>query len=153
MELYTVGFTKKTAKEFFELLTKNKIKRVIDIRLNNKSQLAGFAKGEDLKYFLEEIGNIEYVYMPEYAPPKELLKGYRDKEISWEEYESQYHKTLRDREILKNIDWALFDRGCLLCSEESATNCHRRLLAEHLATSNKKIKIKHLGEPDCIIGP
>ena len=146
MELYTIGFTKKTAEEFFELLTKNKIKRVIDIRLNNKSQLAGFAKGDDLKYFLEAIGNIKYTYLPEYAPTKELLKGYRDKEISWEEYESQYLKILRDRDILKNIGWSLFDKGCLLCSEETATNCHRRLLAEYLATSNKKIKIKHLGE-------
>ncbi len=146
MDLCTIGFTKKNAEVFFELLTKNKVKRIIDIRLNKKSQLAGFAKGDDLKYFLKAIGNIEYSYMPEYAPTKELLKGYRDKEISWEEYESQYLKILRDREILKNIDWSLFDNGCLLCSEETATNCHRRLLAEYLATSNKKIKIKHLGE-------
>ena len=146
MDLYTIGFTQKTAKKFFELLINNKINRVIDIRLNNKSQLAGFAKGDDLKYFLEAVGKIEYVYMPEYAPTEELLKGYRNKEISWEEYELHYLKILRDRDILKNIDWTTFDRGCLLCSEESATNCHRRLLAEYLVSSNKDIIIKHLGE-------
>ena len=114
--------------------------------MNNKSQLAGFAKGEDLKYFLEAIGNIDYIYKPEYAPTKELLKGYRDKEISWEEYESQYLDILEDREILENIDWPQFDGGCLLCSEETAEYCHRRLLAEYLAKANKKIKIEHLGE-------
>ena len=146
MKLYTIGFTKKNAEEFFELLMKSGVQRIIDIRLNNKSQLAGFAKGHDLKYFLEAIGNIEYIYMPEYAPTKELLKGYRDKEISWEEYESQYHNILKDRDILKNIDWPLFDGGCLLCSEETAEYCHRRLLAEYLAKANKKIKIEHLGE-------
>lgn len=146
MNIYTIGFTKKNAKEFFELLMNNSVQRVIDIRLNNKSQLAGFAKGDDLKYFLEAIGNIEYVYMPEYAPTKELLKVYRDKEINWEEYESQYLDILRDRDILKNIDWALFDGGCLLCSEVNADNCHRRLLAEYLKRYNKSIIINHLGE-------
>ena len=84
--------------------------------------------------------------MPEYAPTKELLKGYRDKKISWEEYESQYLDVLKERNILKNIDWSLFDGGCLLCSEETATNCHRRLLAEYMAKANKKITIEHLGE-------
>ncbi|MDO9536825.1 MAG: DUF488 domain-containing protein [Thermoplasmata archaeon] len=144
MKLYTVGFTKKNAKQFFELLIKNNVKRLIDIRLNNKSQLAGFAKGEDLSYFLKRIGNIEYIYKPDYAPTKELLNLYRDKAIDWKEYEKQYIQILKEREILKNIEWSLFDGACLLCSEETADMCHRRLLAEYLAGANKEIEITHL---------
>ena len=144
MILFTIGFTKKNAKQFFELLISNGVKRIIDIRLNNKSQLAGFAKGEDLAYFLNSIGGIDYVYVPEYAPTKELLARYRDKEIDWKGYEREYNQILKDRDILKNIDWALFDDACLLCSEETAEMCHRRLLAEYLTSANKSIEIKHL---------
>lgn len=144
MKLYTIGFTKKNAEHFFELLIRNNVKRIIDIRLNNKSQLAGFAKGEDLSYLLPKIGNIEYVYKPEYAPTKDLLDRYRDKIIDWNAYEKEYVKNLKERDILKDIDWALFDSACLLCSEEAADMCHRRLLAEYLADANKSIEIKHL---------
>jgi uncharacterized protein (DUF488 family) len=144
MNLYTIGFTKKTAAQFFELLIRNNVKRLIDIRLNNKSQLAGFAKGEDLSYLLPKIGNIEYVYKPEYAPTKELLDRYRDKQIDWIGYDREYIQILKERDILKNIDWALFDGACLLCSEETADACHRRLLAEYLAAANRDIVIKHL---------
>jgi uncharacterized protein (DUF488 family) len=107
MKLFTIGFTKKTSQKFFTKLVENGVTKVIDIRLNNKSQLAGFTKGDDLKYFLKAIGNIEYIYKPGYAPTKELLNEYRDNKITWEEYESGYLNMLRDREILKNIDWAV----------------------------------------------
>lgn len=144
MNLYTIGFTKKTAEDFFNLLTKNNVKRLIDIRLNNKSQLAGFAKGEDLKFFLNKIGQIEYKYMIEFAPTDSLLEGYRKNQISWEEYEKQYNKLLIERNVLKNKDISIFDNACLLCSESTAKQCHRRLAAEYIAMASKDIKITHL---------
>jgi uncharacterized protein (DUF488 family) len=144
MRLYTVGFTKKTARDFFELLMRNHVKRVIDIRLNNKSQLAGFAKGEDLAYLLPKVAGIDYIYMPDFAPTKELLDGYRDGKVAWDEYEVEYLRILEERDIKKNIDWSRFDGACLLCSEETADNCHRRLLAEYLASINRDIEVMHL---------
>jgi len=144
LNLYTIGFTKKSAKEFFDLLISNGVKRLIDIRLNNKSQLAGFAKSEDLQYFLRKIGQIDYVYMPEFAPTEELLDGYRNKSVNWTEYEKQYCKLLADRKVLVNKDISIFDNACLLCSEPTAKQCHRRLAAEYIALSNKELKIIHL---------
>lgn len=144
MTIFTIGFTKKSAEEFFETLIRNGVKRVIDIRLNNKSQLAGFAKNNDLKYFLKKIAEIDYVHKPEYAPSEDLLKGYRLKDVSWEEYEKEYPKILENRKILDNIDLSMFDNGVLLCSEEIAENCHRRLFAEYLAANNKNVEIVHL---------
>ena len=84
MKLYTIGFIKKSARVFFETLLKNNIKRLVDIRLNNTSQLAGFTKREDLRYFLEAIGNIEYIHLEKFAPSKELLNAYKKKLINWE---------------------------------------------------------------------
>ena len=144
MTLYTIGFTKKSAREFFDILINNNIKRLIDIRLNNKSQLAGFAKSDDLQYFLKKIGQIDYIYMPEFAPTDELLDGYRKKQIVWDEYEKQYCNLLAERDVLKNKDVPVFDNACLLCSEPTAKQCHRRLAAEYIVRSNKNIKIVHL---------
>ncbi len=144
MTLYTIGFTKKSAKEFFSILNSNNIKRLIDIRLNNKSQLAGFAKSEDLQYFLKKIGQIDYVYMSKFAPTDELLDGYRKKQIVWDEYEKQYCSLLAERDVLKNKNVSIFDNACLLCSEPTAKQCHRRLAAEYIARANKNIKIIHL---------
>ncbi len=144
MNIFTIGFTKKSAEEFFETLKKNKVKKVIDIRLNNKSQLAGFAKGRDLKYLLKEIADIEYLYKPEYAPSKELLKGYRNKEISWEEYEKIYIEILNSRKIMDDIEWEKIEEVCFLCSEKLPNKCHRRLIAEYLKKFNNDIKINHL---------
>jgi uncharacterized protein (DUF488 family) len=144
MTLYTIGFSKKNAETFFELLILNGIKRLIDIRLNNKSQLAGFTKSGDLKYFLRKIANMEYIYMPMFAPTKELLKKYQEKQVGWKEYEGQYEKILDERNVLDNIDYSIFDNAVLLCSESTSECCHRRLLAEYLANSNSNIKIKHL---------
>lgn len=144
MRLYTVGFTQKTARKFFEILIRNNIKRVIDIRLNNKSQLAGFAKGEDLQYFLRELGDIEYLYIPKYAPTKDILDTYRKKEITWEEYEKKYLDSLEKRNILEGINYSIFENACLLCSESDFQNCHRRLLAEYLADHNREIDVIHL---------
>lgn len=144
MNLYTIGFTKKRAEDFFGLLIKNNVKRLIDIRLNNKSQLAGFAKSEDLEFFLSKIGQIEYVYMPEFAPTNDLLDGYRKKLISWDEYEKQYNNLLTKKSVLESKDFSIFDNACLLCSEPTAKQCHRRLAAEHIAKANEEINVIHL---------
>jgi len=144
MNLYTIGFSKKSAKQFFELLTNNGVKRLVDIRLNNKSQLAGFTKQDDLKYFLKAIGNIEYVYMPIFAPTEELLKGYQQKKVNWDMYEKEYLDILKKRDVLKNMDFSVFDSACLLCSEDSSEQCHRRLAAEYIAKHNNKVKVVHL---------
>jgi uncharacterized protein (DUF488 family) len=144
MTIYTIGFTKKSAKEFFEALISHNVKKVIDIRLNNSSQLAGFTKGNDLKYFLKAIANIDYIYRPEYAPSKELLNEYKSKKVNWPEYEKRYSNILEARGVLRNINYSMFDQSCLLCSEPSPDKCHRRLLAERLAESNSEISIVHL---------
>ena len=124
-------------------MIENKIKKVIDIRLNNKSQLAGFAKSDDLRYFLKIINNIEYIHVPDYAPTKELLGAYRKKLIDWDEYENEYFDIL-NQNIPKTIDYTFFNNSCLLCSESTPKYCHRRLLSEYLTEKNKQVKIIHL---------
>lgn len=143
MKLFTIGFSKKSAEEFFTLLTKNRIKKLIDIRLNNKSQLAGFANAKHLPYFLK-LHNIEYEYKPELAPTKELLDGYKKKQISWQEYEKMYNKILLDRNILNFIKKDELNNSVFLCSEPTPTHCHRRLLAEYIAKHFDNVEIKHL---------
>ena len=143
MNLFTIGFSQKSAEEFFNILKSNNVIRLIDIRLNNKSQLAGFTNVKHLPYFLK-IHDIDYLYQPDFAPSKELLNGYKNKTVSWKEYEIEYNKILAQRKILKEIDWNIFKDSVLLCSEPTSEQCHRRLLAEYLAKNNLNIKIKHL---------
>lgn len=143
MILYTIGFSQKSAEDFFKTLKSNNVIRLIDIRLNNKSQLAGFTNVKHLPYFLK-IHDIEYLYRPDFAPSKELLNGYKNKSISWQEYEIEYSKILIQRNIIEKIDWNIFKDSVLLCSEQTAEQCHRRLLAEYLAQKKSDIKIKHL---------
>ncbi len=143
MKLYTIGFFQKSAGEFFKILKSNNVIRLIDIRLNNKSQLAGFSNVKHLPYFLK-IHHIEYLYRPDFAPSKELLNGYKNKSISWQEYEIEYRKILNQRNIIEKIDWNIFNDSVLLCSEPTAKQCHRRLLAEYLAQNKTDIEIIHL---------
>lgn len=143
MNLFTIGFSQKSAEEFFNILKSNNVIRLIDIRLNNKSQLAGFTNVKHLPYFLN-IHDIDYLYRPDFAPSKELLNGYKNKTVSWKEYEIEYNKILAQRKILKELDWNIFKDSVLLCSEPKSEQCHRRLLAEYLAKNNLDIKIKHL---------
>jgi uncharacterized protein (DUF488 family) len=143
MNIFTIGFAGKSAEQFFTLLIKNKVKKLVDIRLNTKSQLAGFANAKHLPYFLK-LHNIEYEYKPELSPTKELLSGYKNKTITWGEYIKIYNKLLIDRDILKNTSINEIDNIVFLCSESTAEQCHRRLLAEHLAKNIKNIKIGHL---------
>jgi len=143
MNLYTIGFSQKSAEEFFNILKLNNIIRLIDIRLNNRSQLAGFTNVKHLPYFLQ-IHGIEYLYRPDFSPSKELLNGYKNKSISWKEYEIEYNKIIVQRNLIEKIDWNIFNDSVLLCSEPTAEQCHRRLLAEYLAQNKSEIKIKHL---------
>ncbi|QTA83677.1 DUF488 [Desulfonema limicola] len=143
MILNTIGFSGKSAEEFFKILNQNSICRLIDIRLNNKSQLAGFTNIKHLPYFLK-IHNITYDYKPEYAPAKDLLDGYKKKTIKWKEYETIYKEMLIKRNILVNIEWNIFENAVLLCSEPTSEKCHRRLLAEYLMKENKTLTVRHL---------
>lgn len=147
MKIFTIGFTKKDAKTFFELLQKNKIDLLLDIRLNNVSQLAGFAKGNDLGYFINEILNAKYIHDTRFAPTKELLDSYRDKNINWLEYEKEFNKIIEDRrlvDIFQDNYYKNYERVCLLCSESEAEKCHRRLIAEYLKENFSDIEIIHI---------
>ncbi len=145
MEIYTIGFTKKTAAEFFGTLQRAGIQRLIDVRLNNTSQLAGFAKRDDLEYFLAEICRAEYHHQPLLSPDKDLLDGYKNKTVSWEEYERRFLALLGERGVERLVDRRLFDvPTVLLCSEPGADRCHRRLVAEYLAAQWGGARIVHL---------
>ncbi len=144
IHLYTIGFTKKPAETFFTLLKNSGVKRLIDTRINNVSQLSGFAKGTDLKYFAGEIGNISYEHNIDFAPTKELLSQYRTKKLTWPEYETEYLNLLDIRKIAQKINIEKLHENCLLCSEHKPEKCHRRLLAEYLQQVRNDIQITHL---------
>ncbi len=144
IKLYTIGFTSKPAENFFNLLINSGVKKIVDTRINNVSQLSGFAKGSDLKYFAKEIGNMSYEHNIDFAPTKELLSHYRNKEISWEEYEIEYLNLLDMRNVSQKTDIEKLHENCLLCSEHAPDKCHRRLLAEYLQHVKGDIQIIHL---------
>ena len=145
MILFTIGFTQRTAEQFFEKIKTVGIKRVVDIRLNNTSQLAGFAKRDDLIYFLKSICGIGYVHVPELAPDKELFELIKKKKGSWAVYEAGYLHLLAKR----NADGGflhdtLKDGDCLLCSEHTPERCHRRIVAERFKSMDDQVEIVHL---------
>lgn len=144
MRIFTIGFTKKSAQEFFELLCASGAERVVDVRLNNVSQLAGFAKRDDLAYFLSQICNMGYVHVPELAPTPELLSAYRKKRITWGTYEARFLELMKQRQVEETVPKALIAGGCLLCSEDKPERCHRRLVAEYLARHWGDVEIIHL---------
>ena len=144
MRILTIGFTKKSAERFFETLRRAGVKRVVDVRLNNVSQLAGFAKKNDLAYFLDEICHINYRHIPALAPTKEMLDGYRKKGGIWDDYEHNFLELMAERQIEKKIKPESLENACLLCSEDKAHHCHRRLVAEYLKQHWGEIKIEHL---------
>lgn len=132
--VYTIGFTQKSAEEFFTTINEAGVERIIDIRRNNTSQLAGFTKMNDLRYFANVICNADYIHMPLLAPTKDMLNNYKaDRSLAaWETYERLFIQLMREREI-ESINMALLSNACLLCSESSPENCHRRLVTEYLA--------------------
>ena len=144
IQLFTIGFTKKSAEVFFTRLLKAGVKRIIDIRLNNVSQLAGFAKRDDLRYFLKALGKIEYIHIPELLPTKEILDNSKKEKGKWLVYERDFKDLLERRRPEETLSGDLFDRACLLCSEDRPEQCHRRLVAEYLANKWPNVKIFHL---------
>lgn len=143
-KLYTIGFTKKNAKTFFSELHKAGVTKIIDIRLNNLSQLAGFAKRDDLIYFLQVICNCDYHHRPDFAPTKEILDAYKKKQINWDEYVRRFSRLIKDRKIEVKITSEELNNSCLLCSEPTSEQCHRRLVAEYFKEIFGDIEIKHL---------
>ena len=142
--LYTIGFTKKKAETFFEILKRAGIVKLIDIRLNNVSQLAGFTKRDDLVYFLQEICNCSYLHQPDFAPTKDILDAYKKNEIDWKEYVKRFTLLIKDRAIEEKVTSEELQDACLLCSEPTAEKCHRRLVAEYFKQKFPDIEIRHL---------
>ena len=145
MKIFTIGFTKKPARRFFELLQRSGAKRVLDVRLNNVSQLAGFAKKDDLAYFLNEICEMEYVHLPELAPTKKILDDYKKRQGDWSTYENRFLELMKERRIEQTVPKKLVADGCLLCSEDKPHHCHRRLVAEYLKRYWGDVEVCHLG--------
>lgn len=145
MNLFTIGFTKKSAETFFETLRKSGAKRVVDVRLNNVSQLAGFAKRQDLVYFLKHICGMDYVHLPDLAPTQDMLDDYKKKRETWESYEQRFLDLMSQRRVEEKVSKEMLADGCLLCSEEKPHHCHRRLVAEYLKQHWGDVDIKHLG--------
>lgn len=145
MRLYTIGFTQKSAEQFFCLLRDSHVRVVVDTRLKPDSQLSGFAKGRDLPYFLKHLIGCDYRYMSEMAPTDELLSQYRD-DKSWSQYEVSFKRLLEERNLITRLDrdWWATHPACLLCSEHEPDHCHRRLVAEYIANHWSEVEIAHL---------
>lgn len=145
IDVSTIGFTNKTAEKFFTLLRGAGVRTLLDVRLNNTSQLAGFAKKADLKFFLSELLGADFVELGDLAPEKGMLRRYQDKEMTWDSYADAYTELIAKRRVESNLDIALFDRGCLLCSEDKPHRCHRRLAVEYLNSRwGNRLKVSHL---------
>jgi uncharacterized protein (DUF488 family) len=142
--LYTIGFTNKSARKFFELLQEHNVRKIIDTRINNVSQLSGFAKGKDLEFFAKAIGGIDYCHELNFAPTKELLESYRKRQITWNEYSTEYLKLLESRKVENLVTIEDLNQACLLCSEHLPEKCHRRLLAEYIKVKCPELEIIHL---------
>jgi len=144
MRLYNIGYAHKSAKQFFEEIKEHKIEIVVDIRLGNTSQLAGFTKKDDLAYFLDEICGCDYEHRPDLAPTKDLIDGYKSKTVTREEFGRRYCEIIRDRDsgVLGFADkYRGYERICLLCSGADITSCHQQLLSSMLAEQVPSIAI------------
>jgi uncharacterized protein (DUF488 family) len=145
MKIFTIGFTKKSAETFFTRLQKSGAKRLVDVRLNNVSQLAGFAKRDDLRYFTKQLCGIEYLHLTALAPTANILDPYKKaKNGDWNLYGSQFLDLMKARRIEETISPEMIDGGCLLCSEEKPHHCHRRLVAEYLKQKWGDVEIEHI---------
>lgn len=144
MKIYTIGFTKKTAEYFFGALRKAGVQRIVDVRLNNVSQLAGFAKRNDLEFFARELCDADYVHIPDLAPTKDILDAYKKNKGSWQEYEERFLELMKKRRIEQTVPRELLEGGCLLCSEDKPHYCHRRLVVEYLKEHWGNMDVEHL---------
>lgn len=144
VRVFTIGYAGRNGRDFFTTLKQTGIKKIIDVRLYNTSQLAGFTKKCDLEYFLQAIVGADYVHLPVMAPTRGLLNDYKKGEVSWEQYESQFKSIITQRQIERHIELEDLDMSCFLCAEATADNCHRRLVAEYMARIWPNITIQHL---------
>ena len=145
MIIATIGFTRSSAESFFGRLKDAGLPVLVDVRLHNTSQLAGFAKRDDLAYLVHELCSMAYHGEPLLRPDDAALRAYRAKAIGWDEYAKAYRSALESRRVESELDRALFDGGAvLLCSEATPERCHRRLAAEYLAERWENVEIKHL---------
>ena len=144
MKIFTIGFTKKSAESFFTKLQLAGVSRLVDVRLHNVSQLAGFAKRDDLRYFLSVICRIDYVHLPELAPTQSLLDEYKKQKGDWNLYERRFLDLMIARQIENKVSRQLLEGACLLCSEDKPARCHRRLVAEYLKDKWGGVEIEHV---------
>ncbi len=144
MKLFTIGFTKKSAEEFFTRLQGAGVRRVVDVRLNNTSQIAGFAKARDLAFFLRAMAGIGYLHLPDLAPTQDILDDFVKAKGEWNEYARRFTELIETRRVAETLHGKLLDGDCLLCSEDTPEHCHRRLVAEHLQRHWLDVEIVHL---------
>ncbi|MCU0665274.1 MAG: DUF488 domain-containing protein [Myxococcota bacterium] len=144
MKVFTIGFTKKNAEQFFTRLRQPGLTRLVDVRLNNVSQLAGFTKKDDLRFFLKQINGIDYVHLPDLAPTQNILDEYKKNGGDWATYERKFLELMERRKVEDRVPRSVVDSGCLLCSESTPEHCHRRLVAEYLRSKWGDLEIVHL---------
>ena len=144
IKIYTIGFTQNSAEQFFGKLIKAGVKKIVDARLNNSSQLAGFAKKNDLRYFLKALGNIGYIHMPILAPSEEIFTEFKKNRGDWQTYEKKFRALMADRRIENVVNPTELDQSCIFCSEHLPKHCHRRLVAEYLKKKWSNVDIEHL---------
>lgn len=145
--IHTIGFTRKTAAQFFGMLRRSGARRLLDVRLNNRSQLAGFAKRDDLSWLLGELCDMEYLHLPQLAPEPDMLADYKKRGGAWSEYERRFLGLLKARRVERELPRDLLDGACLLCSEHEPHFCHRRLAAEYLSARWGNVSVRHLVSP------
>jgi uncharacterized protein (DUF488 family) len=143
VKLFTIGFTKTSAEGFFSRLSRAHVRKLVDVRLNNVSQLAGFAKKDDLKYFAKAICGIPYEHIASLAPTQDMLDEYKKSKGAWSVYADKFLNLMAQRQV-ENLDRSTLDGGCLLCSEDKPHHCHRRLVAEYLKQNWGDVEIEHL---------
>lgn len=145
MNIYTIGFTQKKAETFFTLIRRSRVRTLIDVRLSNVSQLAGFSKKDDLRFFLRELCQASYVHMPDWAPTRDMLDAYKKQVISWDAYADRFLDLMARRSIEKDVETNILEQGCLLCSEHEPHHCHRRLVVDYLNEhAEVELQVEHL---------
>ena len=144
MKIFTIGFTKKPAREFFGKLRRPGLVRLLDVRLNNVSQLAGFSKRDDLAFFCESVLGMQYIHLPQLAPTQELLDAYKKAKGEWDEYEAKFLALMAERKVEETLERDAIDGACLLCSEPAPEHCHRRLVAEYFQQRWPEVEIEHI---------
>lgn len=145
VRIFTIGFTKKSARTFFGLLKESGATSLVDVRLNNVSQLAGFAKRDDLEFFLKQLCGMSYSHVTSLAPTQPMLDAFKKRGGEWNVYEAAFLELMRERRIEEAIQPEVLDNAVLLCSEEQPHHCHRRLVVEYLQRKWDDVQVTHLG--------